>query len=99
MTVEFIEQFAYFYVGFIILVLAFDWLVKRYDLFPEQEMLHKVLNWGVICVFILSFTQMFFGIFEGVIQSFVLTMLTTVYLTMGLKQDDDHESQESKEVA
>ena len=36
---------------------------------------------------------MFFGIFEGMIQSFVITMLTITYLSMGMPEEDDEPQQ------
>jgi F0F1-type ATP synthase membrane subunit a len=45
-------------------------------------------------LFLLTYVQMFVGIFEGLIQSFVLTMLTTTYLALGVS----HEEHEGKEA-
>ena len=43
----------------------------------------------------------FFSVFEGVIQSFVLTMLTATYLAMGTyeEEDDEHIVADQQEVS
>jgi len=53
---------------------------------------NKILNYTfktlLIAVFFLAGAQMFFGIFEGFVQSFVITMLTITYLAVAVKEDD-----------
>lgn len=41
-----------------------------------------------VTVFLLAFIQMFFGIAEALIQSFVITMLTATYLAMGTQHEE-----------
>ncbi len=52
--------------------------------------------------FLIAFAQIFFGIFEGLIQAFVITMLTTTYLAIGVQhEEDNHENHkviEEKEI-
>jgi len=43
-------------------------------------------------LFLITYTQMFVGIFEGLIQSFVLTMLTTTYLSIGVAHETSEEA-------
>ncbi len=97
MTVGLFEAFAVFFIGYVVIMLSLSWLVEHFDLLPKYTKLRTTIKWGAACVYLLAFAQMFFGIFEGIIQSFVLTMLTTVYLTMGLGTSD--EEHETKDVA
>lgn len=56
----------------------------------------KIINAVLNCLFFVAWLQLFLGIFEGLIQSFVLTMLTTTYLAMNLHHDTNtapHEAQ------
>ena len=56
---------------------------------------YKTITAGLLGVlFLLTYVQMFVGIFEGLIQAFVLTMLTTTYLALGVA----HEEHEGKEA-
>lgn len=48
-------------------------------------------------LFIVTWTQLVLGIVTGMIQSFVITMLTTTYLAMGTTSDH-HETDEHKET-
>lgn len=54
---------------------------------------HKILKinlYTFLClVFSLAGLQMFFGVFEGVVQAFVITMLTITYLAVGIQNEDD----------
>lgn len=56
--------------------------------------LYKILH---IMLFALVFIQMFFGFFEGLIQAFVLTMLTATYLSMGVTDHDEPQPLVSEE--
>ena len=38
---------------------------------------------------------MLFGVFEGAIQAFVITMLTTTYLAIGVCHEEDSHAKES----
>ena len=51
-------------------------------------------------MFLLTWAQMFFGIFGGLIQSLVITMLTVTYLSMGTESEeslDHHETPEENQ--
>ena len=61
---------------------------------------YKILDYGLksllVAVFFLAGAQIFFGIFEGFVQSFVLTMLTITYLAVGIQDESDFESHDNK---
>ncbi len=54
----------------------------------KHKILFGTLKGMLILVFSLAGAQMFFGIFEGFVQSFVLTMLTITYLSVAIQNDD-----------
>lgn len=65
--------------------------------FAENRIISTFTNRLSFVLFLVVWLQMFFGIFEGLIQSFVLTMLTITYLATGIAgHGDDHE--DKKEV-
>ena len=45
-------------------------------------------------VLLLSWLQIGLGIFEGLIQSFVITTLTATYLAIGIQPGPDHQTGE-----
>lgn len=50
--------------------------------------LHKLCNGLTLTVFLLSWIQIVLGIGEGLIQSFVVTMLTATYLAIGTQHEE-----------
>lgn len=73
----------------ILLILYASGLTKRY------QQASQWYNNLTIMLFLLSWVQIFFGIIEGLIQSFVLMMLTTTYLSMGINAEQtDPDTQE-----
>jgi F-type H+-transporting ATPase subunit a len=52
---------------------------------PDESRWHwliKPFKWLNLCFFSLAATQMFFSVFEGAIQAFVIAMLTITYLSL-----------------
>ena len=90
-VINFIGEFkGYFigYVGFVVLLaLFFLYFGKRL----QNCFGRKILNVLIFSIFLLAYVNMFFGIFEGLIQSFVITMLTTTYLAIGVQVEDEKE--------
>lgn len=84
MIVNLVEQrpIVTFFLSFAFISLVMSWLISSKKL-SSNPTLTKIVNACVAVVFFLVWAQMFFGIFEGLIQAFVLTMLTTTYLAMG----------------
>lgn len=84
MIVNLVEQrpIVTFFLSFAIISFIMSWLIFNKKLIKNPTLI-KIVNGCVAVVFFLVWAQMFFGIFEGLIQAFVLTMLTTTYLAMG----------------
>lgn len=101
MVVQFISMYKLFFMPFCLLTLAFTWSVRRTSLTQKFKPLRILCSSGLALVFALSFLEIFFGIFEGLIQAFVLTMLTSTYLAMsahdGNKKHDGHKH--TREIA
>lgn len=58
-------------------------IINSIDISP-YPFFERILNICLAAVFFLAFLQMFFGVFEGMVQAFVLTMLTITYLSLAL---------------
>ena len=74
---------------FSLIVLALYLLVKYFINFNEHKILKIIFNTLLIITFFLAGTQVFFGVFEGFVQSFVLTMLTITYLAVGVQDEEE----------
>ncbi len=75
-----------------IVLLLFVIVNKRVDLKK-----HKVLSYTFFACFMVIFfltgAQFFFGVFEGFVQAFVITMLTVTYLAVAISHGEDVETQ------
>lgn len=61
----------------------------------QIPMLNKVATFSLNALFLIAWLQLFLGIFEGMIQSFVLTMLTLTYLAIGTQPDPSHDQKDA----
>ncbi len=55
----------------------------------------KVFNILWLTFYVLACTELFFGVFEGLIQAFVVSMLTITYLSVSLVE---HQEEQEKEL-
>lgn len=71
-----------------VLVGGVVWMVlfKFYGL-KKKSPLGRVINVAIQSLFVLAAIQMFFGVFEPLVQSFVIAMLSMTYLALGVKHD------------
>lgn len=82
MVVQFVAMYKMYFMPFCLLTIMSTWCIRRSGLSKKFKILRVLCSIGLTIVFALSFMEMFFGIFEGLIQAFVLTMLTSTYLAM-----------------
>jgi len=72
-------------------------LINHTLLTSRYEILRKIISILFNTLMIIAWTQLFLGVFEGVIQSFVLTMLTITYLSIGTQHDEKNPEAEHLE--
>lgn len=77
------------FLGYAAIIVGCMWLISKKTSLKNTMFAH-VINTGNSILLALVYAQMFFGIFEGLIQAFVLTMLTTTFLAMGTSGQSDH---------
>lgn len=77
-----------YFMLFSLITLLSYWIVSKIVDLKKHKILSMILKMNLIAVFFVAGTQMFFGIFEGVVQAFVLTMLTITYLAVGIQTGD-----------
>ena len=64
------------------------WLVVfRLFKLPLSSGMGKIINGLVQVLFVVAWIQMFFGVFESLIQSFVIAMLSMTYLALAVKHN------------
>jgi F-type H+-transporting ATPase subunit a len=76
-----------YFMIFAFVFLIMYWIIKKYINLSKHKIINATLLVGLILVFCVAGTQMFFGIFEGFVQSFVLTMLTITYLAVAVQDE------------
>jgi len=91
MFFELLGAYKVYFMSYAAIVLICHFFLSHthaYDLHPGIK---KVMSISLGLLFLASWLQMFVGIFEGLIQSFVLTMLTATYIGMGIAHDNEQE--------
>jgi F-type H+-transporting ATPase subunit a len=84
MMVNFLEGFTYYFLGIGIAYFALYKALTHFNVWPKQGPWATMLKLISVLLFFLAWAQLFFGVFEGLIQSFVIMMLTLTYLSMGI---------------
>lgn len=94
MIIDLIGSQKTLFFGLLITVGIFT-LVRRY-IRPVRRNVYLAAFYSILttALFLITWIQLFLGVFEGLIQSFVLTMLTITYLAMGTAE---HEHSDTKE--
>lgn len=88
MVIDLVGTFKVFYLGALILTLLFLALAHIFSFSKKMQIFASIGHFVLNLLFILSWMQVFLGIFEGMIQSFVITMLTVTYLAIGTQHDE-----------
>ena len=90
-AVQFIGLWKGWFIIAALIVLPLYWLLGRVVYLRSYPWLLLSLKSVMGFLFFLPAAQMFFGIFEGIIQAFVLTMLTLTYLSVAVSGIDEEE--------
>ncbi len=78
-----------FFMIFSFAVLIIYFLANKFLDLEKYKILNIILKTSLVLIFFLAGAQMFFGIFEGFVQAFVLTMLTITYLAVAVQDEED----------
>ena len=74
------------YVWILVLLGLIFFKTRIRNKFPTFE---KILKFFINIAFLMTWLQVIFGVFEASIQAFVITMLTTTYLAIGVSHEED----------
>jgi F-type H+-transporting ATPase subunit a len=84
-----LDAYKHYFMIFALMFLVIYLVVNKCVNLSQHKVLNLSLLIGLILVFFVAGTQMFFGIFEGFVQSFVLTMLTITYLAVAVQDETE----------
>lgn len=85
----FLSTYKFYFMIFCGSVLVSYFITNKFIDLKRYKILNAIFKSFLILTFTVAGLQMFFGIFEGFIQSFVLTMLTITYLSVALGQEGE----------
>ena len=88
MLVDFLEGYAVYFFALGIIYFVAHTILSYYNVLPTTGFVGALFKYSSIIIFVLAWAQLFFGVFEGLIQSFVIMMLTLTYLSMGVSHHD-----------
>ena len=71
---------------FAIVILGLHSVLLRYIDLTAHKQIRKIFSLMFLIIFFLAGAQMFFGLFEAVVQAFVITMLSLTYLSMAISE-------------
>lgn len=72
-----------------IVALVVSFIINKLVDLNKHRNIKIILNTVLGVVFSLAWLQMFFGVFEGFVQAFVVTMLTVTYLAVGIHDENE----------
>ncbi len=82
-----VQQIQSYFMIYILLIMPLYLIVTYYVPAHRYRLLHQLVLLLAIFGLLLTFTQLFFGLFEGLVQAYVVTMLTTTYLAVAVTSD------------
>ncbi|MBY0353136.1 F0F1 ATP synthase subunit A [Candidatus Babeliales bacterium] len=98
MIMQFVgNKLKFHFIGLTIIIIILAVIAQKLPALGKNDRFVRLSKILYITLFALVGVQMFFGFFEGLIQSFVLTMLTATYLSMGITDPDAQQIQEPEE--
>jgi F-type H+-transporting ATPase subunit a len=95
LLLQVIAQFRIYFIPFTFLILIAYWLLSKIPDERKYPHIRRVIKIGWYVLFALAGAQMFFSIFEGVIQAFVISMLTITYLSVAISGEKSHKEKVS----
>ncbi len=87
MVLDFIGKYEIAFIIAAVVTVALLWITSRFSSIQSLARLNSFAHFSLNILLLVAWLQIFLGIFEGMIQSFVVTMLTTTYLAIGTQHD------------
>jgi F-type H+-transporting ATPase subunit a len=86
-----LEPYRVHFMIYVAIALPAIWLISKTIDPKKYRFLHRFITFNNLIIFMGAWMMMFFNIFEGVVQAFVITMLTVTYLSLVGKDDPEEE--------
>lgn len=93
MLIDFLQGYANYFFALLIVYFLLHTAMKYVSFFPKGGVVVTALDVMSVLIFLPIWAQLFFGVFEGMIQSFVIMMLTLTYLSMGISHHTEQNHQ------
>lgn len=93
MLIDFLQGYANYFFILLIVYFVLHTAMKYLSFFPTSGVVVTLIDILSVLIFIPIWAQLFFGVFEGMIQSFVIMMLTLTYLSMGISHHNEQNHQ------
>jgi F-type H+-transporting ATPase subunit a len=77
-----LEPYRIHFMIYCAIALPLIFIFKRFTDREKNPLIHKIISINNLIIFSLAWLLMFFGLFEGLVQAFVITMLTVTYLSL-----------------
>jgi F-type H+-transporting ATPase subunit a len=89
-AVDALSGYKEFFMILALVTLVAYFILNKFINIKEYKIINFILKSLLIAVFFLAGAQLFFGVFEGFVQSFVITMLTITYLSVAIQEPEEH---------
>lgn len=90
MLLQLLNSFNTYFISYVLIFYSLAVLISFPRIQGRFPFLIRFVKFGMNLAFLIAFAQIFFGIFEGLIQAFVITMLTTTYLSIGVQHEEEN---------
>lgn len=94
MIMSLLSHYKAYFLTALYVAVALKLIAHATSLATKKPIINSVLSWTMNGFFLVAWLYIFLGIFEGLIQAFVLTMLTTTYLAIGAQHNESHPPKE-----
>ena len=72
------------------------WIIGKIPSLAKNKIVHHLTTANNLILFSLAWLLMFFGLFEGIVQAFVITMLTVTFLSLVTRENEEANEQEGQ---
>jgi F-type H+-transporting ATPase subunit a len=84
-----IEPYRMHFMIYVAIVLPIIMILSKTVDLKKYPLLRNIVTFNNLIIFSCAWLLMFFGLFEGIVQAFVITMLTVTYLSLLKKEDEE----------
>lgn len=88
-TLQALMPYKVHFMTYIAITLPIIWLIQKTINLKKHQILDQLVTINTIFIFSGAWLLMFFNLFEGLVQAFVITMLTITYLALSCQSNSD----------